>query len=66
MSRFDKLETTRVHLRVTKIDDVTSRVAENLVKKDIYNMEDLKSLSEEELMEVNGIGPKRAEKILKL
>lgn len=52
--------------RLTEIDGVTSRVAENLVKKGIYSREDLKSLSEEELKEIKGIGPKRSAKILNL
>lgn len=52
--------------RLSEIDGVTSRVAENLVEKGIYTREDLKKLSKEELMEIKGIGPKRAEKILNL
>lgn len=52
--------------RLTEIDGVTSRVAEHLVEKGIYTGEDLKKLTKEELMEIKGIGPKRAEKILKL
>ncbi len=52
--------------KLSEIDGVTSRVAENLVKRGIYTREDLKKLTKEELMEIKGIGPKRADKILKL
>lgn len=52
--------------QLTKIEGVTSRVAENLIKEGIQTKEDLTKLSREELMEIKGIGPKRAEKILNL
>lgn len=52
--------------RLAKINGVTSRVAENLVEKGIYTKENLKKLSRDELLEIKGIGPKRAAKILKL
>lgn len=52
--------------RLSQIDGVTSRVAENLVKKGISSQEDLTKLSRDQLMEIKGIGPKRAEKILNL
>lgn len=52
--------------RLLEIDGVTTPVAENLVKKGIYTPEALMALSEEELRDIKGIGPKRAAKILKL
>jgi ERCC4-type nuclease len=58
--------TVQIIERLTKLDGVTSRVAENLVEKGIYTREDLTTLSEEELLEIKGIGPKRAAKILNL
>lgn len=57
--------TEQIIERLTEIDGVTSRVAENLIEKGIYTKEELTKLSREELMEIKGIGPKRAEKILK-
>lgn len=48
------------------IDGVTTRVAENLVARGIKSKEALMELTEEELRAVKGIGPKRAEKIMKL
>lgn len=56
----------RIIERLTKIDGVTSRVAENLVEKKIYTREELTALSEDELRNIKGIGPKRAAKILNL
>ncbi|PAU94570.1 hypothetical protein CK503_07185 [Aliifodinibius salipaludis] len=58
--------TEQIIERLTEIDGVTSRVAENLVEKGIKSKEALTKLSEEELRSVKGIGPKRAAKILKL
>jgi ERCC4-type nuclease len=52
--------------RLTNIDGVTSRVAENLVAMGIKSKEALMKLTEEELRSVKGIGPKRATKILEL
>jgi len=52
--------------RLSNIDGVTSRVAENLVGMGIKSKEALKKLSDEELRAVKGIGPKRAEKILNM
>ncbi|WP_441001345.1 helix-hairpin-helix domain-containing protein [Fodinibius sp. SL11] len=51
---------------LSNIDGVTSRVAENLVKRGIKSKEALMELTEEELRAVKGIGPKRAAKILRL
>lgn len=62
--REEELPTGQVIERLTEIDGVTSRVAENLVEKGIYSREALTALSRNELMEIKGIGPKRAEKIL--
>jgi ERCC4-type nuclease len=59
-----KVPTAQIIERLTEIDGVTSRVAENLVEKGIYSREALTSLSRDELMEIKGIGPKRAKKIL--
>ena len=56
--------TEQIVERLTNIDGVTSRVAENLVEKGIKSKEALIKLTEEELRSVKGIGPKRAEKIL--
>lgn len=50
--------------QLSNIDGVTSRVAENLIKRGIYTKDELFKLSREALMEVKGIGPKRADKIL--
>ncbi|WP_445665316.1 helix-hairpin-helix domain-containing protein [Fodinibius sp. AD559] len=58
--------TEQIIERLTEINGVTSRVAENLVEKGIKSKEALMKLSEEELRSVKGIGPKRADKILKL
>lgn len=58
--------TEQIIERLTAIDGVTSRVAENLVEKGIKSKEALTNLTEEELRSVKGIGPKRAAKILKL
>lgn len=52
--------------RLTEIDGVTRRVAENLVERGIKSKEALLKLSEEELKSIKGIGPKRAAKILNL
>lgn len=58
--------TAQIIERLTAIDGVTRRVAENLVEKGINSKEALTKLSEEELRLVKGIGPKRAAKILNL
>ncbi len=58
--------TEQIVERLTAIDGVTRRVAENLLKKGITTKEALTKLSEEELRSVKGIGPKRAAKILGL
>lgn len=50
--------------RLTEVDGVTSRVAENLVERGIRSREALLKLSEDELKSIKGIGPKRAQKIL--
>ena len=52
--------------RLSNIDGVTSRVAENLVGMGIKSKEALMELTEEELRAVKGIGPKRAKKILNM
>lgn len=62
----EEVSTTQIIERLAEIDGVTSRVAENLTEKGIRTQEDLAKLSRDELMEIKGIGPKRAEKILKL
>ncbi|MDZ7658704.1 helix-hairpin-helix domain-containing protein [Fodinibius sp.] len=58
--------TDQIIEKLSNIDGVTSRVAENLVEMGIKSKEALLKLSEEELRSVKGIGPKRAEKILNL
>jgi ERCC4-type nuclease len=50
--------------QLTQIDGVTSGVAKNLIDRGIKTREALKELSEEELLSIKGIGPKRAEKIM--
>jgi ERCC4-type nuclease len=58
--------TEQIIEELSNIDGVTSRVAENLVDMGIKSKEALMKLNEEELRSVKGIGPKRADKILKL
>jgi len=59
-------KTERIIEQLSKIDGVTSRVAENLVKRGIKSKEALMKLTKEELRSVKGIGPKRSAKIFKL
>ncbi|MDZ7683401.1 MAG: helix-hairpin-helix domain-containing protein [Fodinibius sp.] len=58
--------TDQIIEKLSNIDGVTSRVAENLVEMGIKSKEALLELTEEELRSVKGIGPKRAAKILNL
>lgn len=65
--KMDKIDTEeQIIEKLTEIEGVTSRVAENLIEKGIQTKEKLIKLSREELMEIKGIGPIRVEKILNL
>src|SRR5699024_5571490 len=61
----EDLTESQIIERLTEIDGVTSRVAKNLFDRGIQTREALTALSEEELRSIKGIGPKRAEKIMK-
>ncbi len=63
-AKAEDLSSDQIIEQLTRIDGVTSRVAENLIERGIKSKEALLKLSEEELKSINGIGPKRAAKIL--
>ncbi len=49
---------------LTEIDGITPKVAENLQKGGISTVEQLKKISKEDLLNIDGIGEKTAEKII--
>lgn len=60
----EKKESKEIDSELDKIDGVTAKIAENLANAGIKTVEELKKKNKEELMNIDGIGEKTAEKII--